>query len=76
MRQAMSPAGINPLADVWNEAYTTDSVEPNTNVVYVLDAEPPRMTGIRVDGDTAVARYPNGERTRLRRLNHWLIDSF
>ena len=35
------------------------------------------MTGIRVDGDTAVATYSNGDRTPLRKVDgRWLIDSF
>ena len=45
--------------------------------LYLHDAEPPRMTGIKVDGSTAVASYSNGDRIQLRKVNgRWLIDSF
>ena len=74
---------INPGARTCAEAYATDShaVEPDPDTAYfyaaVVPVKPPRVTGIRVDGDTAVASYSNDDRTRLRKVDgRWLIDSF
>lgn len=76
-RRAYVVAGV----EICDEAHAFDTVKSKGNVVvqhlYVHDHEPPHMTGIRVDGDTAVASYSNGDPTTLRRLNgRWLIDSF
>jgi hypothetical protein len=53
---------------------------PGRVIAYATSAytilEPPRLIDIRVDGDTAVAVYSDGHRTRLRELSgRWLIDS-
>ena len=74
--------GINSHARTCSEAYEFEAAEPDTADALAVTAEivplePPRMTNIRVDGDTAVASYSNGDRTRLRKVNgSWLIDSF
>jgi hypothetical protein len=40
-------------------------------------SEPARMTSVRVNGDTAVVNYSDGEQRRLRKIHgRWLIDSY
>lgn len=74
--------GINPHARTCSEPYEFEASGSDTSgdlavVAEIVPLEPPRMTNIRVDGDTAVASYSNGDRTRLRKVNgRWLIDSF
>jgi hypothetical protein len=81
-RRRYMDEGINPDARRCSEAYEFDAVETDTvgdlaATAEVVASEPPRMTGIRVDGATAVASYSNGDRTRLRKVDgRWLIDSF
>jgi hypothetical protein len=56
-------------ADTDVRAAVCNVAEPNTRLVvqhlYISGprSEPPRMTGIRVDGDTAVATYSNDDRS-------------
>ena len=64
-RSSWRVAGRPPVANV------------GVTIVELIESERPRMTGIRVDGDTAVATYSNGDRTPLRKVDgRWLIDSF
>jgi hypothetical protein len=74
-------AGVDLRADVCDQVPAIGSAESNLGVVvqhlYVRGAEPVRLTRIRVDGDTAIATYSNGDRPQLRKINgRWLIDSF
>jgi hypothetical protein len=76
-RRAYVVAGV----ELCREAHPFNSVEQSGHMVvqhlYVYDHEPPHVTAIQVDGDTAVASYSSGDPTTLRRLNgRWLIDSF
>jgi hypothetical protein len=73
---------IGPGARTCSEAYESRPVEQvpgtaTTVALVVVSAKPPRLTDIRVNGNTAVASYSNGDRTQLRKVNgRWLIDSF
>jgi hypothetical protein len=75
-------AAVIHASDAGSGAYASDLAAAGMEgsdvmLVDVIPAEPPRMTDIRVDGDTAVASYSSGDRTRLRKVDgHWLIDSF
>ena len=80
-RQRYMSDAINPGARTCGEAYQHHAVEPDPDAAHSYAAavpiEPPRVTGIRVDGDIAVATYSNDDRTRLRKVDgRWLIDSF
>ena len=80
-RRRYMASGINSHARTCSEAYEYEAVQADmafgVSEAELVSSEPPRMTGIRVNGDIAVASYSNGDRTRLRKVNgRWLIDSF
>ena len=71
----------NPVARSCREAFeVVEEDPPPRDVAYlvaeIVESEPPRMTGIRVSGDTAVATYSNGRERELRKVNgRWLLDA-
>jgi hypothetical protein len=80
-RRAFLKSSPNPGASTCREAFTV--VKGQQTPFGVSEAElvesniARRMTGVRVDGESAVVTFSDGSRRSLRKIRgRWLIDSY
>ena len=71
----------NPRAGSCREAFEVIEKPPSlggvTLLAVIVEYEPPRMTRIRVNGDSAVVTFSDGDDRQLRKVDgRWLIDAY
>jgi hypothetical protein len=80
-RRAFLKDSPNPGARSCREAFTVVEEQRTSDFgvseAELVESEPPRMTEVRVNGDTAAVTFSDGRQTRLRKAHgRWLIDSY
>jgi hypothetical protein len=70
----------NPGASSCRQAFTVGKEQQTSfgvSEAELVQSDPPRMTEVRVHGDTAVVSFSDGTQSRLRKIRGgWLIDSY